>query len=193
MRSGKSYRFIEPLGNGIFQLTAVLKRHVLVVKVRSAAWRCGSAVPAQFPLNLAAVAKPNPLSDFVQHLQYRRGLCRRPFRWPCKPGGTLVGFGWAPPRPCTTARHAIFPLRGVAARAAAFCSERALASLRRYDSPSMATISQRCRCWDNSPCAIKASRYQVVGRVVCVEGSAPCVPTGARLRSSVSRCFKLHQ
>jgi cell division inhibitor SulA len=34
------------------------------------------------------------------------------------------------------------PLRGAAARAAAFSSERALASLSRYDSPSMATISQ---------------------------------------------------
>lgn len=85
-------------------------------------------VPAQFLLNLAAVAKPNPLSQLVQQLKYRRGLCRRPMRWPCKPGGPLVGFGW-PLRPCMTARHTFFPLRGAAARVVAFCSARALASL----------------------------------------------------------------
>ena len=46
-----------------FQPAAVLKRHVLVAKVRRNGRRCDDAVPAQFPLNLAAVAKPNPLSD----------------------------------------------------------------------------------------------------------------------------------
>ena len=63
----------------------------------------------------------------VQELKSRNGLGGGPMRWHLKHARTLALIWWLP-YPWTTARHAFFPLRGAAARAATFCSERALAS-----------------------------------------------------------------
>jgi hypothetical protein len=52
----------------IFELASALKRHDFVFEVRRNCGHWDSSVSAMPPLNPAEVAKPNPLTDFVQHL-----------------------------------------------------------------------------------------------------------------------------